>query len=156
MSKTSWRALLLGTLAFVLFTGQDCPSGVSRDLPDCLAYCAGVSNCVACSTLIDCGHGYDRINIHGDWHSCRPRDRSYGRASEENRLACLAFCEANSSLCDLCSDLRYCGPGFEPMEGGHATGWGRNWHACDDGHLDVLRNAISYGTISLPAHTTVP
>ena len=122
---------ILFFLFFICFLHAD--TGDAQNLDDCLMECRDRSNCVACSTLSDCGSGYadlgrfDEDDDDKTWYSCRRRGSRFGRRSETLRGRCIRYCRENLA-CSMCSTYQACGPDYHSIA--HFTGRGRNWHAC--------------------------
>ena len=146
-------SLIFGSVGAVIAQPQD------ENLRDCVGWCNLVGGCVACSTLNDCGAGYDKtgqtFNQSGakPWHACKARNhKRFGRRSEGKRSACMNYCSNNYLRCDMCSTYKNCGPNYSRMSS--YTGKGRDWFACEDNTLNRFDNAmqenIPHGTISSP------
>lgn len=90
--------------------------------------------CRWCSEWINCGSGMvamEHFKGKGkNWHACKSEhEASYKEESNANKAECVKWCrEHTTDGCTKCSELRYCGPGFEAMK--HFEGRGKNWHAC--------------------------
>ncbi len=159
---TARTGFFLTLIASLVLFGDTCPrdTGGSQEdgLVECIAWCDGVSNCVACSATSGCGPNYKNAGPgQYGWHPCRKENDMGGRASESNRRECMRYCEENSERCDICSTLSNCGPNFYNMEDFKAV-WARNWHACEDTRLNDTDTeyslaTIERGTVSIPSHT---
>ena len=130
----------LARISFITFLSFFLNGCEYDNLVSCLESCRDTSNCVACSTLSDCGPGYADLNSFNDhdgktWYSCRARGGRFGRNSEEYRHNCIAYCEATRN-CSVCSTYRDCGSDYSAVA--HFTGGnGRNWHACESDTVTV-------------------
>jgi hypothetical protein len=157
--RLSGFLLLMG----ILFSPERANAVQDLALIDCEQWCVGTSNCVACSTISDCGSYYTDINTFRrgsgwDWHACRARASNYGRRSEEKRRECIQYCQENWQYCDMCSTYSNCGQDYTTLRS--FTGTGRNWYACQSDRMNTTRppkslenidfEKIYNGTVSIP------
>jgi hypothetical protein len=96
----------------------------------CKAWCdEHKPDCDHCSTLLNCGPGYDTIQSwtgYGkNWHACKRRP-TRDEASEQNKAECEAYCARNDD-CKKCEWDR-CRDGYETIK--TFGGRGHNYHAC--------------------------
>ena len=95
----------------------------------CRAWCDGREDCDHCSTMRNCGTGYDTMRSwtgYGkNWHACK-RKPSRKEASRKNWEDCKAFCDRNPD-CKYCMSDR-CGAGYRRMKA--FRGRGINYFAC--------------------------
>jgi hypothetical protein len=115
------RFLIISCIPFiVLFVVAQ--SSFAEPKRDCEEYCRNNAGCDHCSTLRNCGAGYETIRhfTRGgkNWHACR---------KNENGKRCDEWCRNNEN-CKMCSTLIDCGYDYARME--KFEGSGGNWYAC--------------------------
>jgi len=98
----------------------------------CNTWCSSNSECTHCSTLKNCGHGYENLRSwdgYGqNWHACKKR-LSYSQAGEQNHTECIDWCQGNKPRCVKCSTYAGCGPGYKSIK--TFGGRGNNYFACE-------------------------
>jgi hypothetical protein len=99
------------------------------DIPNlqaCDQWCRTHTECAKCSTMLNCGVGYERIKswtgAGTNWHACREKGRS-----KDNHEACIEWCRTHPE-CAKCSTELNCRIGYERIESW--TKHGTNWYAC--------------------------
>jgi hypothetical protein len=117
MRTVSWR--ICSSILYVALNVTNASAGTKED---CESWCRSHEGCDTCSTLRNCGPGYEAMEhfTRGgkNWHACRKNDS--GRRCEE-------WCRSHGG-CVICSTLAGCGPGYAHMEA--FRGPGANWYAC--------------------------
>ena len=142
-----WIIALMAVMAFLSASAGDALAGKWKDASKrhenaCKAWCAEREECHHCSTLRNCGQGYD--NMHSwtgygkNWHACKKRP-SYRQAGNQNHSECIEWCDNNKPRCDKCSTSAGCGAGYKSIK--MFGGRGDNYYACERrAHTEARRN----------------
>jgi len=82
-----------------------------------------------CIKKRNCGSGYYRVMLFGDWAACHKTSRRLG--SDSNEGNCKYWCKNNSNICDRCWSNRNCGKGYKRIRTFNKHRPGENWYACE-------------------------